>query len=223
MSRMFRTVTKTWNVFSGCRFSCDYCWSRPLIEGRLAHLPKYKAGFEPTFHPEELKKKFKPGEFVGVALMGDISFAAPAQLDEVFDVIARFPKTNFLLQTKDPSLFSRLPACELPKLNVYYGSTLETNRVYDCSMAPSPATRFVSLYQLSAPHKFVSVEPIMDFDLGGFVHWLEELKPDIVELGYDNYGHRLVEPKLAKTLELIEMLEQFTIVRRKAIRKAWNE
>jgi len=63
----------------------------------------------------------------------------------------------------------------------------------------------------------------MDFDLEELTHWVELLKPEIIEVGYDNYGNKLIEPRLDKTLALIEQLEKFTIVKRKTIRKAWNE
>jgi hypothetical protein len=170
-------------------------------------LAKYRNGFEPTFHPEELKKKFKPGDFVGVALMGDLAFASPFDLAEIFAVVGNFPQTNFLIQSKDPSVFSRPEFAKLP--NVYYGTTLETNRLYGYSKAPSPASRFIAFNRLPVPHKFLSIEPIMDFDLGGFVHWLEMLRPEIVEVGADNYKHHLNEPPWWKVEALLEELRRF--------------
>jgi hypothetical protein len=44
-----------------------------------------------------------------------------------------------------------------------------------------------------------------------------------VAVGYDNYGNGLDEPLLLKTDTFIELLEEFTEVERKTIRKAWWE
>ena len=71
----------------------------------------------------------------------------------------------------------------------------------------------------------ISIEPILDFDLDHFVEWILDFNPSFgVSVGYDNYGCRLPEPPLAKTLQLIEQLEKHGIkVERKTLRKAWWE
>ena len=52
---------------------------------------------------------------------------------------------------------------------------------------------------------------------------MEEIDPIIIYIGYDNYNNRLPEPKLAKTLKLIENLSPTSFIIKKTIRKAWNE
>jgi len=71
--------------------------------------------------------------------------------------------------------------------------------------------------------KFISIEPILDFDLKIFIKWMEEIDPIIIYIGYDNYNNRLPEPKLTKTLKLIENLSPTSFIIKKTIRKAWNE
>lgn len=67
---------RTWNVFVGCKHGCTYCNARTLAHTRLRHLLRYKDGFEkPHLVPELLGSGFKPGEFIFVAYMGNISFA----------------------------------------------------------------------------------------------------------------------------------------------------
>jgi hypothetical protein len=212
MTRMFKTVTRTWNVFSGCRFGCTYCWARGVVLGRLAHFPKYKCGFEPTFHSSELAKKFRPREFVAIALLGDISFATADEVGAIAEVISKFPKTRFLFQSKDPSVFHRSYFPKWP--HVYYGTTLETSLYEkDFTRAPSPIFRAYHLSPLKCQHKFVSIEPVMDFrvkalliDLPGLVGWI---RPDIVEIGADNYRHALPEPPWSKVRDLIQTLREF--------------
>ena len=100
MSRMFKSITKTWNVFVGCEFHCVYCNARRLAETRLKHIPRYKDGFTPHLVNSELTKSFKSGEFIFVAYMGDIAFATREQFLRILARIREFPMTYFLLQSK---------------------------------------------------------------------------------------------------------------------------
>ena len=206
MSKMFKTVTRTWNPFTGCGFDCVYCWARDLALGKLAHTPRYsEAKFKPTFHVAELDKTFKCGVFVFITDMGDISFATWHQLHSILKVIEKYPETNFLLQTKDPGMF--LNGLIWPE-NIYHGATIETNRKIDCSKAPHPISRYHSFAVNNNPHKFLSIEPIMDFDLEVFASWVLDINPEIVEIGADNYRHELPEPSWYKVQSLMDILEK---------------
>ena len=201
MGKMFKTITKTWNPFTGCDFNCSYCWARDLAEGKLKR--SYPNGFKPEFHPERLKVKFKPNDFVFVSSMGDISFIRLEDYDKIDTIFQKFPETKFLLQTKHPDIF----VCGYPfPDNVYHGVTLETNRLVPMSKAPSPETRYQIMTLDKHPHKFVSIEPIMDFDLVDFTSWLYEIAPEIVEIGADNYHNNLPEPCWDKVYKLIDIL-----------------
>ncbi|MEM2129812.1 MAG: hypothetical protein QXZ70_04355 [Candidatus Bathyarchaeia archaeon] len=70
-------------------------------------------------------------------------------------------------------------------------------------------------------HKlFISIEPILDFNLELFANMLIRIRPWAVAIGYDNYGCGLPEPSLAKTMKLIEKLENANItVYRKTLRE----
>lgn len=207
MSRMFKTVTKTWNPVIGCLHDCVYCWARDLAEGKLkVRSGKYVDGFEPRFFERELTKKFKPGQFVFVSDMGDL-YGKWVPRDWILRVLAieqAFPEVNFLNQTKNPERFHEF---WFPP-NAYLGTTIETNRDYGVTKAPSPATRYLELWIIEHPHKFVSIEPIMDFDLDELVGWMRDIKPDIIEIGADNYGHGLPEPPWEKVERLLQCLRQ---------------
>jgi len=208
MTRMFITPDgrrmKTWNIFSGCKFDCYYCWARKLVTTRLAHLEKYcSVGFIPTFHPAELKAKFKPNEFVFVSSLGDISFATWSELKQILSVIQKYPQTKFLLQTKDPAIFMDGRIWED---NIYHGATIETNREITVSKAPQPIKRYHAFAENNHPHKFLSIEPIMDFDLEIFLSWIKDINPEIVEVGADNYRSLLPEPSWDKVEALLKGL-----------------
>ncbi|GAH41335.1 unnamed protein product, partial [marine sediment metagenome] len=75
MSRMFKSIDKTWNVYVGCGHDCTYCNARKAAETRFRHILRYRDGFTPHLVEEELDRCFKPGQFIFVAYMGDIAFA----------------------------------------------------------------------------------------------------------------------------------------------------
>jgi protein gp37 len=212
MSRMFRSVTTTWNPQVGCLYGCVYCWARELAETKLKGTSRYKNGFRPLFIGNELRKCFKPGEFVFVSDMGDLfGWWVPVEnIISVLACIAKWPQTTFLLQTKNPSKF--LDVLDYLPPNVYLGTTIETNHYQNkVTDAPSPFIRYfmISDRVLRRWKKFISIEPIMDFDLNIMLDRMKDIKPDIIEIGADNYGHNLPEPSWDKISMLIAELERF--------------
>ena len=200
MSKMFRSITATWNPFSGCLFSCSYCWAKRLATGKLAK--SYPNGFTPTFHEKRVNRKFKTGEFVFVSSMGDISFCDNL-FPEIIGTIEDNHQAKFLLQTKNPAMFISV---DFPS-NVYTGVTIETNRDTSLfSKAPPTYQRAYDMCMNQHQHKFLSIEPIMDFDLDMFATWIYDIDPEIVEIGADNYHNNLPEPSWDKVSKLIEIL-----------------
>lgn len=205
MSKMFRSVHKTWNPCVGCRHWCAYCWANDLALRMQKQGGKYKDGFEPRFFPKELEKQFKSGQFVFVVDMGDLfgSWVPVEWIQQVLDTIKKWPETDFLLMTKNPKRYHEFEFTD----NVVLGTTLESNREYDGTLAPTPWGRFVTFSEHPHVRKFISIEPIMDFDLGTMLSWVRELRPEIVEVGADSYGHKLPEPDTGKIMALIIGLE----------------
>jgi hypothetical protein len=141
MSRMFRMITSTWNVYKGCHYDCAYCNAKEAAETRFRHIPRYKDGFTPKLVEKELNRTFKPGEFVFVAYMGDIAWARRDWTNRILDRIRCFPATNFLLMSKNPRYFQYWEGIFPP--NVYLGTTIESNYNYGLSKAPSPILIFM--------------------------------------------------------------------------------
>lgn len=219
--------TRSWNPITGCPHRCSYCWAMKLIEGRLRDSPKYRNGFEPTFHPEELlRARFRPGDTVFVVDMGDMfSDAVPSEW--VLSVLRRlrdFPGVRFMFLTKNPSRYLEFLDA-FPRGSVL-GATIETNRddlAASVSRAPPPSRRYESMVELRWPRKYVSVEPVMDFDLGVLTSWLREISPVTVHVGYDNWGSRLPEPPLAKVMKLVSAVREFSAVTVGSLREPWYE
>lgn len=228
-SRMYEVDGKrvrTWNVFKGCNFKCIYCVQRDQAK-RQKHRCEKCYLYEPHLHSERLSEKFKVGETIFVAAAGDISFAEFSDWCFILAAIDKYEQTTFLIQSKNPYFFHRR---EDYPLNVVLGTTIETNeypRMF-VSEAPYPIFRKHALHQIDHKRKYVTIEPIMDFNSDILVEWIKEIAPEFVYVGYLNpLGKakklQIPEPSLEETEQLIEQLEKFTEVRRKTIRKAWNE
>lgn len=190
------------------------CWARRRAETRMKHLARFKDGFKPRLNESELGRRFKPGSMVFVAAMGEVAFSTPEEFERILQVIRKNPKTKFLFCTKDPSTYSMMAAetSGFPD-NVVLGATIETTSYSqfgpEYSKAPIPGYRREYLCDVDHPHKFVSIEPIMDLDVDVMVQWMHFIKPEIVEVGADNYKHFLIEPSAEKVNQLLTRLRRF--------------
>ena len=209
MSRMFLIDGKpmiTWPVFSGCGFECSYCNARKAALTRFRHFERYRDGFRPKFIEKELRRRFKPRQFVFICYMGDIAFATRTQVINIIDRVREFLETNFLLISKHPGMFWYWHLV-YPD-NLYLGSTIETNRDNQLTKAPPPKFRKQYLAAYDHPKKFLSIEPIMDFDLEELGEWVQEIQPSIIEVGADNYHNHLPEPSWEKVGKLLELCRE---------------
>ena len=227
--RMFNIVSRTWNPVTGCLHECTYCWARRLALTKLRNRERYAEGFKPRLNKEEFTVKFNEGEFIFVSDMGDLFgyFIPENWILKVLDYVRKFPRTFFLFLTKNPTRY--LEFIDKMPSNAILGATIETNRdeeylKFSLSRAPLPSERIKAMKNLPWSKKFISIEPILDFDLEVFVKDIEEVDPIMVYVGYDNYNNKLPEPPLKKTLELIQAISKGPIVVvRKTLRPAWYE
>jgi DNA repair photolyase len=227
-SHMYEGV-KSWNPFVGCRFGCVYCkrsFQRQAKRWRKWCEKCYN--YEPHFHPEKLKR-MPSAKTIFACAFGDIWWAKDKWIKQILETIAKRKDRTFYLQSKSPDVFARFVDKDLIPENVVLGTTIETSYEqfdYDkISQAPHPVERYETMRELSylGYPCYVTIEPILDFDLEEMVEWIRCIKPKLVYVGYDNHGCKLPEPPLEKTLKLIEELRKFTEVQLKTIRKAWWE
>ena len=215
---MFDVIDKTWNPVIGCLHNCTYCWARRLAETKLKDVERYRDGFVPKLVDKELSKRFHR-QNVFVSDMGDLfgNWVPPECIVKVIDAIKKSPTSNFLFLTKNPGRYREF--LDFYPENLVLGATIETNRDYHVSQAPTTAERYKAMVELPYRNKLISIEPIMDFDLETFVQWIREIEPVLVHVGYDNYNNNLPEPSLSKTYQLIDQLRVFNRVKTLTLRE----
>jgi len=177
--------------------------------------------YEPHFHEERITNKYMKSlpntsgdQFIWVGSSGDISFIEKENMEKILEKIKEYPQT-FFFQTKNPEFYHRF---NFPR-NAILGITLESDIYYrDLSIAPSPINRYISFRNIGFPRKFITIEPILEFNFDIFLDWIKEINPERIYIGYDSKNNNLPEPSLEKTKKLIRELEKFTIVKTKYLK-----
>ena len=224
---MFPFITRPpYNPVGGkCPYGCVYCWVNEILRRYPSLREKYSG--ELRLFPTELVRNFATGGYVFACDMLDLLAAPKEIVYTVANVMAGNPQCKFLLESKNPRAFLDLGVDW--SSNITLGTTIESNRNYpELSKSPQQTERLYWMVQVAKARQgknslFISIEPVLDFDLDSFLLQLYWIKPWAVAVGYDNYDWKLPEPPLAKTMQLIMELEKFTTVYRKTLRPAWNE
>lgn len=205
---MYDFVTHTWNPIKGkCPHDCSYCYMKRWGEQKPLRLDE-----------KEMKTDLGSGNFIFVGSSTDI-FAKEVNIDWKIDVINycnTFPENKYLLQTKNPIGLhdGRL----FIKENYVLCTTIESNRqYYDIrSFAPSPWYRAYSMSLFTDNKKYVTIEPIIDFDLDEMVELIKMCNPVQVNIGADSGRNNLPEPSRDKLIGLISQLQEFTTIHKKS-------
>ena len=171
---MYEWITHTWNPLAGeCLHGCSYCSTNKLM--RYPGIKNKYTG-EPRLDENQMKINLGKGNFIFVVAQSDL-FAEDIP-DEIIGRILEHCKNfdnEYLLQTKNPKGFHRF---FLPN-NFSICTTIETNRFYEKFMGntPSTYTRSVAMFETTFMKKYVTIEPIMDFDLDGMLHLIDNCSP----------------------------------------------
>jgi hypothetical protein len=107
----------------------------------------------------------------------------------------------------------------LPKKSVVC-TTIETNQWIGDVMCNclSPANRAIEMQRISelGIKTYVTIEPIMKFNLDGLVELIAQCNPEQVNIGADSGGNNLPEPTAKEIQALIIELSRFTKVHKKS-------
>jgi DNA repair photolyase len=146
-------------------------------------------------------------------------FADGIKEEEVIRVLSycRNSDNEYVFQTKNPqNLWHYLDWMPAKRM---IGTTIETNRadiLEKISKAPHPMERANGLGQIDGK-KFLTIEPIIDFDVWELTELIKVAKPDFVNIGADSKRHNLPEPSGEKIMALVESLGKAGITIRKKV------
>lgn len=205
---MYEFVTHTWNTTKGeCPNSCKYCYMHRRGKQLELH-----------FDEKELKTNLGKSNFIFVGSSCDL-FAEDMPEEWILSTLekcAHNQDNKYFFQSKNPERMIRM--VKNAQFDCCICTTIETNRIYEDIMgnAPSPKDRALSFEKYSGKlEKYVTIEPIMDFDLEELVALIKQCNPKQVNIGADSGNNHLPEPSKEKVLSLVDELNKFTVVANK--------
>jgi len=203
---MYGFVTHTWNTVKGnCEHNCSYCYVK-----------RWKHQKERRFDYSELKTNLGEGNFIFVGSSNDLfsNNIDPEWVRLTLEHCSNFGN-KYLFQSKNPANITKY-FDELPAHSVIC-TTIETNRHYPDVMvnSPKPEMRALAMSKLSMLERYVTIEPVMEFDHKELVELIKLCSPVQINIGADSGGHHLPEPSKDKILALIDELKSFTKVEQK--------
>lgn len=207
---MYSFVTHTWNTVKGkCYHDCSYCYMK-----------RWGALKDVRFDEKELKTDLGSGNFIFVGSSCDM-FAKDIPEQWIIKTLHHMEKfdNKYLLQTKNPErLLDYIDACVITdKCTIC--TTIESNIFYPDIMknSPTPLERSLAMQEISSiVDTYVTIEPIMDFDLKEMVELIKRCNAKQVNVGAESSGKKLPEPTKAKVLELVSELQKFTTIHNKS-------
>ena len=212
---MYEWATHTWNTIKvQCYHNCEYCYMK-----RWGNLPAIH------FDEKELQTNLGQDNTIFVGSSNDM-FANEIPEEWIYHTIQHCEKfsNTYVFQSKNPErmvLWDMQISCKS-----IFGTTIETNRDYHLlSKAPEPKERALHISKISPESKtFITIEPIMDFDLEPFTEMIIDAKPSFVNIGADSKGCKLPEPGWGKVSALIQKIQEAGIeIRQKSNLKRLKE
>ncbi len=203
--QMYPWVTHTHTHLGGeCPHRCSYCYVDNPISGRS---PRYTG--EIRLLEEEFRVHYGEGKIIFVDHMNDL-FADLVRSPLILRVLEHcraWPVNTYVFQTKNPQRYFEFLSSMPPRKML--GTTIETNRELGrISRAPAPMQRLTAIMALAAAYKtFITLEPILDFDLGTLTAWVKDTRPAFINIGADSKGHGLKEPSAEKVQTFIAEIQ----------------
>ncbi len=174
---MYPWVTHQHSHLGGeCPHKCSYCYVNSFPFGRPE---KYKGPLR--LIEKEFSVNYGKGKTIFIEHCNDL-FSAEVPIPMIIRVLEHcktFPKNTYVFQTKNPDRFGWLV---YPESSIF-GTTIETNRIIPgISGAPIPEKRMRAMEKRKG-RKFVTIEPVLDFDVEILASWIDRIRPEFLNLG----------------------------------------
>jgi DNA repair photolyase len=195
VGNMYDWLSHVWSPIVGCPHQCSYCFVRtyrelpvdPMLDFPFPNLGRGRSIF--VGHLCDMFAKTVPSEMI----------------ERVLEHCRKFDN-EYIFQTKNPGKIVT-HRFEMPARYII-GTTIETNDqaiLSKISKAPPAAERAQQLAKIRAK-RFVTIEPILDFNPVELTTLIVLAMPDFVNIGADSKGHGLPEPSGDKIRRLVELL-----------------
>jgi len=197
-----------------CPHKCIYCYAQDSEK-------KWKSGRyagEVRLIEKDLKVKYDKKT---LEKMGGV-YPAVIFMEHMNDILAKgvsnkmvqkiinhcneYPENTYVFQTKNPMRFKDFTWTP----NAIFGCTIETNRENDLAEAPKREERMQAMKEIVG-RKFLTIEPVLKFDVDILAKWVGEINPEFINLGADSKGHNLPEPTVTEIMALVEALKAYGI------------
>ena len=209
---MYPWVTNMHTHLGGeCPHKCVYCF----VNKGFMNTPRPKRYCGPLrLLEQEFKVDYGTGRTIFIEHKNDL-FCKDVPGEFIFRILQHcieFPLNTYVFQTKNPARYFEIGINAFPR-NSIFGTTIETNRnIPGISQAPRPFERSAAMMKFPAEvKKFVTIEPVLEFDVDILASWINCIRPDFLNLGADSKGNNLPEPTVEKIHELVDALADYGI------------
>jgi len=196
-----------------CLHKCSYCY---VQRNRFGVSPRYRGNIRLLDY--ELKIDYGKDKTIFIEHMNDL-FAEGVSREWICAILWHcntYPDNTYVFQTKNPKRAFRFIK-EFP-IKFMIGTTIESNRLYsNITKAPFAQERYEGMLLFKDIKKFVTIEPILDFDVDILLAWLIDINPAFINIGADSKKCNLPEPSNQKIIELIKQLQENNIPIRKKV------
>jgi len=204
---MYPWVSHTHSHLGGeCSHHCIYCF---VDNPRFGRPERYTGALR--LIEKELETNYGTGKTIFIEHCNDLLASDVPQsfINQIILHCLKWPGNTYVFQTKNPERY--LTMDQLFPQNSILGTTIETNReIPGISKAPSPEKRMMAMERLQA-RKFVTIEPVLNFDVDILAAWIDRIRPEFLNLGADSKSRNLPEPTVEKIMQLVSKLAEYGI------------
>jgi len=207
---MYAWVSHTHAHLGGeCPHECVYCY---VENPRFGRPERYRGPLR--LIEEEFSVRYGAGKVIFIEHCNDL-FADQVPQEFIARILShclQYPTNVYVFQSKAPYRFLTI-ADAWPSLTIL-GTTIETNRdIPGISNAPTVLSRLRAMEAINRRRfkTFITIEPVLDFDVAILASWIDRIRPDFLNLGADSKGHGLPEPTIDKIESLVGKLKEYGI------------
>jgi DNA repair photolyase len=197
-----------------CPYACPYCYVQAIAK----RFNNWAMQGPLRFDDEQLKVDYGVDKYRGKTIFVEHThdlFHPDVETSTILSVLHNCwhaPFTTFVFQTRN-TMRAALRWKEFP-FPCMVGTTIETTHVD--SLGEFPSNRAIGLRRIrelagEGMKTFVTIEPILEFDLFEMIGLIALAKPDFVNIGADSKGTGLQEPSKEKVFALIEGIKRLGI------------